>query len=363
MKKFFLILTSVLIFFSFINVKALSDSATSSILIDINSNRILYKKNIKAVRSVASISKIMTAIVAIESGKMDEEVIVSEEILEAYGSGIYIRVGEKIRLRDLVYGLMLRSGNDAALSIAIHVAGSKEKFVEMMNDKAQELEMTDTVFNNPSGLDETSEIGNFSTAYDMAILTSYAYKNSEYKEISSTESYNVKTNINNYHWTNKNKFLFNYEYANGGKTGYTEIAKRTLVTTSSDSNNDFVVVTLNDGNDFEDHENIHEYGYENYKTYTLKKSGKLSINDDYYNDNLYLDTDLKIALTKEEKELVKIEYEISKIKDVKNNDIVGKINVYIDDELISVKDIIYKIPEESKNSKIINIIDWFKSLW
>ena len=154
---------------------ALETNATASILMDTDNNRILYANNIHKVRSIASISKIMTAIVAIESGKLDETVTVGDEIKKAYGSGIYIQIGENIKLLDLLYGLMLRSGNDAALTIASYVGGNVDEFVKKMNEKAQEIGMKNTVFNNPSGLDQ--EKGNYSTAYDMAIITSYAMKN------------------------------------------------------------------------------------------------------------------------------------------------------------------------------------------
>ena len=190
---------------------ALETSATASILMDTDNNRILYANNIHKVRSIASISKIMTAIVAIESGKLDETVTVGDEIKKAYGSGIYIQIGENIKLLDLLYGLMLRSGNDAALTIASYVGGNVDEFVKKMNEKAQEIGMKNTVFNNPSGLDQ--EKGNYSTAYDMAILTSYAMKNETYRKIVSTKSYKVKTNMNFYSWINKNKLLHTYKYS------------------------------------------------------------------------------------------------------------------------------------------------------
>ena len=177
-----------------LNIKGIDTSATSSILMDIDSNRILYEENIHNVRSVASISKIMTAVIAIESGKLDDKVTIGDEISKAYGSGIYIKEGEVLTLRDLLYGLMLRSGNDAALAIAHYVGGSVDEFVNLMNKKAKELKMTNTTFNNPSGLDQDK--GNYSTAYDMALLTSYAMKLEDYKEITGTKKYTLTTNKN-----------------------------------------------------------------------------------------------------------------------------------------------------------------------
>ena len=249
-------------------------SARSAILMDTDNNIILYEKNINEVRSVASISKIMTAILAIESGKMDDVVIVGDEIDSAYGSGIYIKKGEQLTLRDLVYGLMLRSGNDAALAIAHYVSGDVDRFVELMNFKAKEIGMKNTTFNNPSGLDE--EKGNYSTAYDMAKLASYAIKNDEFKKITSTKKYRLKTNMNTYIWNNKNKMLSSYKYSTGGKTGYTEIAKRTLVSYASKDNTNLVVVTLDDGDDWNDHKTLFEQGFNNYVNYTLIKKGKIN---------------------------------------------------------------------------------------
>ena len=155
MKKLILLL----LFLTPIKIFAIDTSASSSILMDLDSKRILYEENIHNIRSVASISKIMTAVVAIESGKLDDKVKIGNEIKKSYGSGIYIKEGEILTLRDLLYGLMLRSGNDAALAIASYVGGSVDKFVELMNKKAKELKMTNTTFNNPSGLD--NDKGNY----------------------------------------------------------------------------------------------------------------------------------------------------------------------------------------------------------
>ena len=238
MKKWLLIL---LLFLPF-KVFAYSTSAKSAILMDMDSGRVIYGKDVHYVQSVASISKIMTAIVAIENSDINKEVIVGDEILKAYGSGIYVQIGEKIKLRDLLYGLMLRSGNDAALAISVAVSGDTDKFVNLMNEKAKKLGMKNTTFNNPSGLDE--EKGNFSSAYDMALLMSYAMKNEEFRKITGTRDYTVKTNKNVYKWHNKNKLLSSYKYIIGGKTGFTKIAKRTLVTSASKND-----VKFNGGHD------------------------------------------------------------------------------------------------------------------
>ena len=191
MKKFLLVIILLLIP---LNVGAIDTSATSAILMDMDSGRILYAKNINRKQSVASISKILTAITAIENTDIKRKITVGDEIKKAYGSGIYIKVGEQMTIEDLLYGLMLRSGNDAALSIASNTSGSVEKFVKDMNEKAKNIGLIESTFNNPTGLDE--EEGNYSSAYDMALLTSYAYNNDTFKKIISTKTYKLSTNKN-----------------------------------------------------------------------------------------------------------------------------------------------------------------------
>ena len=344
MKKIILIIT---LLFPFI-IKGISTSATSAILMDTDNNRIIYSKNIHEVRSVASISKIMTALLAIESGKLDEEVKINSSINKAYGSAIYIKIGEKMKLRDLVYGLMLRSGNDAALAIADYVGGSVDNFVTMMNHKAKEIGMKNSKFNNPSGLDEDK--ANYSTAYDMAILTSYAMKLNEYRKIVKTKEYKLETNKNTYIWHNKHKLLRLYKYTTGGKTGYTKIAKRTLVTTASKDNTNLVAVTLNDGNDFKDHMDLFDYGFENYKSYSILKKGYINIyNENYYKDyNLYIKEDFKYILDNSEKESINIKYKLKKIKKVKDREKVGSVIVNLGDKQIYTAPIYVKLKTKNK---------------
>ena len=353
MKKFLLFLILIIP----IGVGAIDTSARSAILMDIDSNRILYEENINEVRSVASISKIMTALLAIESGKLDEVVVVGEEIEKSYGSGIYIKVGEKLTLRDLVYGLMLRSGNDAALAIAKYVGGTVEEFVKMMNEKASAIGMKNTTFNNPSGLDK--EKGNYSTAYDMAILTSYAMKIDEYQKITNTKKYTLTTNKNTYIWINKNKLLSLYKYTTGGKTGFTEIAKRTLVTTASKNNINLVVVTLNDGNDWQDHQNLFEYGFNNYSNINLLKKGNINIyNDLYYEDyDLYIKKNFNYLIGNDEEDSIIFKYNIEKQRKIKSGKKVGIINIYIGEEKIHEENIYIK--EKKKEETTFNLIkDW-----
>ncbi|MDD2181312.1 MAG: D-alanyl-D-alanine carboxypeptidase, partial [Bacilli bacterium] len=338
---------------------AFSSSAECGILMDQNSKRIIYEKNIHKVKSVASISKIMTAILAIESGKLNDIVVIDDEVLKAYGSGIYIKIGEQISLLDLVYGLMLRSGNDAALAIAKHVSDSVDKFVILMNEKAKVIGMKNTVFNNPSGLD--NELGNYSTAYDMAILTSYAMENNIYKKVTSTKRHVVKTNMNVYEWINKNKLLSFYKYVTGGKTGFTEIAKRTLVTTASKDGLDLVVVTLNDGNDFYDHQALFEEGYNTYKNYKILIKGKINIlNEKYYKKPFYIKNGFSYPFVESEVDNIYLKFELDKKRIYKNGDQVGLVKVMMGDQSI-YEDAVYVGQNETKERK--SFIEWFKGLW
>lgn len=338
MKKIILI---ALLFFPII-IKGIDINATSAILMDTDNHRIIYSKNIHESRSVASISKIMTAVLAVESGKLDDEVVINDSIKKAYGSAIYIQVGEKMTLKDLVYGLMLRSGNDAALAIADYVGNGVDNFVSMMNHKAKEIGMKNSTFNNPSGLDE--EAGNFSTAYDMAILTSYAMQLKIYREIVKTKQYKLQTNKNTYVWNNKNKLLKLYDYTTGGKTGYTKIAKRTLVTTASKDGVNLVSVTLNDGNDFNDHMEMFEYAFSNYKNYNILKKGTINIYDENYYKNyiLYIKNSFSYILTDNEKDSISIKYKIKKKRKVKPGEEIGEALVKLGDKTIHKENIYIK---------------------
>ena len=348
-----------------IGTKAFQTSATSAILMDQDSGRILYANNIHLTRSVASISKMMTALLACESGKLDDMVTIDEEVLKAYGSGIYVKPGEEMRLRDLVYGLMLRSGNDASLAIAKYVSGSVSTFVTKMNEKALAIGMKETVFHNPNGLDE--EKGNISSAYDMALLASYAMKNEDYRTIVGTEKYKVKTNMNTYIWYNKNKLLTMYEHTTGGKTGFTKIAKRTLASTASFDGLNLTVVTLNDGNDWQDHISLYKEAFAQYKNYTILPAGPITIeNENYYkNHELYIKESLTIPLLDSEKDSISIKYELQKERNYKSGDIIGKVKLMIDDKVVNEKDIYIEkvVGKKKKASFWKTFVDWVKNLW
>ena len=186
------------IIFIFIIIFNINVFAKSTIIMDNNTERILYQDNAYEKRLIASTTKIMTFVVAYEYGRdyLDLEIEAGNEILKMYGTNIYLSLHETMTLRDLLYGLMMRSGNDAAVVIANFIGGNEEDFVKLMNKKAKFIGMNNTTFSNPHGLDENTK--NYSTAYDMAKLSIYANKIDFYREVTSTKYYNVQTNIKSY---------------------------------------------------------------------------------------------------------------------------------------------------------------------
>ena len=281
-----------------------------------DTKRVLVSKNMNKKKLIASTTKIMTGIIAVESGNLNKTVTVTDKVLESYGSNIYLSIGEKMKLKDMVYGLMMQSGNDAALMIADYLGG-EEKFVKMMNKKAKQIGMKNTTFSNPHGLDEKAK--NYSTAYDMALLMRYANSNPTFRKITVCKKHTVKTDEKTYVWTNKNKLLYTYKYTTGGKTGYTDKARRTLVTSASNGNLDLIAVTLNDPNDFKNHKELYEYAFKNYSMEKIFNRNKINLP----NKKIYAKDDYYYPITKEEKDLININYKIKDKKKYKDGEMVG----------------------------------------
>jgi len=357
MKK--LILFSLLFISSIGIVNASTNSASSYILMDQTTGRVLLSKDMNSKRLIASITKIMTSIIAIESEKVNDVVLVDESILKAYGSGIYIEVGEEITLKDLLYGLMLRSGNDAAMMIANYIAGSEENFVKMMNEKAIELGMKNTIFYNSSGLPTPS--GNYSSCYDMALLTRYAMKNDIYKEIVSTTKHKVTTNKKTYIWNNKNKLL-KYDFITGGKTGYTEESGRTLVSTAKINDMNLIVVTIRDSDDWNTHLELYDHARDNYVGYKVLNKNKFKIlGETYYtNSSFYIKNDIYIPLKKSEKGNLVSHIVLEKKNNYNNNEKIGVNQIYLDDTLLYEEDIYIIKKSRIKRKNIFDKIkEWF----
>lgn len=272
------LLMSLLFVFNLMGSKV-EFNGKSYIVYDHINDYIVESYNENHIQSVASISKIMTAILVIENMNLDKEIVVDETINKAYGSCVYIHINDRITIQDLLYGLMLRSGNDCALMLAKATAGSVDKFVKMMNKKAQELNMLNSTFSNPSGLDEEDN-GNLSTVKDMAILYDYCSNNPVFNEIVTTETYQRLDG--NGTWHNKNRLLKEYKYCVGGKTGFTKKARRTLVTRAKKNQSDLIIVTFNCGNDFEFHRDKYEECFEKYDQLILFDKGVRGIDGQLY---------------------------------------------------------------------------------
>lgn len=322
-----------------------NDTAKSSIVIDLNSGRTLYEKNSDEKRLIASITKIMTAILTIENGILEDKVEVGTEILNMYGTNIYLEVGEEISIRDLLYGLILRSGNDASVVLAKYIGGTEKEFIELMNEKAKQIGMANTTFSNPHGLDDDTK--NYSTARDMSILSKYAYQNKTYRKIASTKTYKTRTNKKNYIWNNRNKLLSKYEFCTGGKNGYTPTAGKTLITTSKKNNLELSAVTLNDSDIYNNHYRLYEEIYKKYRQYTIIDKDKFKFSTALGNTkNLYLTQSFTYPLTEKEFDLIKIKIEIIDEKNRISNKI-GKVIIFLNEETIGNLNI-YEKKEKAK---------------
>ena len=269
MKRFWILLTACSLALSLcIPARAVSTHASSAILMDADSGRILYAQNIHEQRLIASITKLLTALVAVEhTADLEQEITIRSEWTGIEGSSIYLKANEKITMKGLLYGLLLQSGNDAAVAIACHVAGDVQSFAALMNERAQELGMSQSHFTNPNGLNDE---GHYSTAYDMALLACACLKNDVVAEICATQS----AAVGNRTFYNHNKLLHRYEGCVGMKTGYTELAGRTLISAATRNGQTLVCVTLNDGNDWNDHEKLLDYGFESYPNKKLCEEGE-----------------------------------------------------------------------------------------
>lgn len=243
-------------------------SAGSAILIDAASGDVLYEKNPDERRLIASTTKIMTALVALENCELDEKVEIPKECERVGGSSMYLRAGDDVTVRELLYGLLLLSGNDAGLALAYHCGkGDVEAFVMMMNMYAQELGLANTSFENPHGLDGAHH---YSTARDLATLTSYAMQNRIFREIVSTKD----ITIDGRSMHNHNKLLWRMEGVCGVKTGFTKAAGRCLVSCAEREGRRFIAVTLSAPDDWNDHEKLYRAVFDALEEYELIKAGE-----------------------------------------------------------------------------------------
>ena len=251
----------------FLPVKAGAISAECAILIDAQTGRVLYEKKAEEQSLIASTTKIMTALVICEQTNVLDRVKIPKEAVGIEGSSMYLKEGEVLTVQELLYGLMLQSGNDAAVALAIYCGGTVEGFTELMNDKAHRLGMTQSHFANPNGLDSP---GNYSTARDMGILTAYAMQNPIFAQTVSTKTITIGERC----LRNHNKLLWQLEGANGVKTGYTKAAGRILISSVTRMGRQLIAVTFNAPDDWQDHKTLIEDGFSRFTVQKLIRQGQ-----------------------------------------------------------------------------------------
>ena len=329
----------------------------SYVVMDGESGRVLASSNKDEKMLIASTTKIMTTVVALENADTTNVVCAKDEIKSVYGSMIYLEENECMTLYDLLVGLMLRSGNDAAMVIATNTLGY-DKFIDKMNETASRIGMKNTLFENPHGLDDESK--NTSTAYDLALLMRYAMENKVFREITSTKKFTTSSSIKTHLWLNKNKLLSTYKYATGGKIGYTTKSGHIFVSSSSKASENLIVVTMKDEDQFNTHKNLYEKYYKTYDKYKVLDRYTFLLSEDYYKDyHLYIKEDVNIMLSKEDK--IDIKFEIIKKKEVKSKDVVGYAKVYVNDEYITEAKI-YALKNENKDISLKRrILNLFKT--
>lgn len=312
-------------------------SAQSAVVIEQSTGRVLYSKNADAHLPMASTTKIMTAICAIENGNLEDEVPISAHAATTEGSSMYLQEGEKMNLEELLYGLMLSSGNDAAVAIAEHFGGN-EAFVEMMNQKTKEVGALDTNFANPNGLPDESH---YSTAHDMARITAYGLKNSEFAKIVSSKTYKVQGEGKAYprQLTNHNKLLGMCKGCIGVKTGFTKAAGRCLVSACERDGMTLICVTLNAPDDWRDHCNLYDTLFSEYKMKKIINSGQrikeISVENSETDKIIAVaDRDVYYPLSSGEKIDVKINSTDNLIAPVNKDEMCGEMLLFLNDREI-----------------------------
>lgn len=337
MKKFLAIFITVLLFCTFsINVCALDTSAKSAIVINGLSGSVIYSKNSDVKLPMASTTKIMTALILVEQNTPEKQVTVTDKMVRTEGSSMGLKVGDTVTYNDLLYGMMLSSGNDAANAAALSIGGSFEGFADIMNDKAAQLGLKNTNFVTPSGLNSDEH---YTTAYDLAILTMYALRNSQFKKVCSTKEKTLcyGTPPVKHTLSNHNRILSLYDGAVGVKTGFTKAAGRCLVTAAQRENTQIIAVTLNDGNDWKDHINMLDYGFNNTVDQVIDPilPGRISvIGSDKDSMELYTES-RTFGISAGDEITYKINLPSIVYPDIVENDILGSVDYYCNGDFIS----------------------------
>lgn len=356
MKRIFQIIILLIVLIPQLGVKASFETAESICLLNSITGEVVYEKNFKEKKSMASTTKIMTLITALENSKLDDTVTVCKEAPLAEGSSAYIKADAKISMRDLLYGLMLNSGNDAAIAVACHISGDTKHFADLMNDTAKKIGVRNSHFKNPNGLEEE---GHYTTAYDLAKITQYAMKNPDFVAIVSSKSHTAQMmltdgTIENIEYYNHNRLLKELDGCIGVKTGFTKAAGRCLVSATKRDGAEYIAVTLNDSDDWNTHKQLHSMAYNSQTYKTVVKQGdcikhviadrnecKFVAKEEY---GIYVNSDSKHNIEIITHIPKKINFAINKGEkvgylEIKANDVtIGKVDVVSDDDFSLNKD-------------------------
>jgi D-alanyl-D-alanine carboxypeptidase (penicillin-binding protein 5/6) len=365
----------IIILFSYNNIvyaNTLPDiSSDSAIVIEQKTGRILYSKNIDEKRPMASTTKIMTAIVAIENGDMGDVVKISKKASGIGGSSIWLEENEKLTLEELLYGLMLRSGNDAAYAIGEHIGnGEIQNFIDMMNKKAKELNALNTSFANPHGLDHDEH---YTTAHDLAKISAFGMGNDLFKTIVSTKKKTISWSSSEWNRSlnNKNKMLWNYEGGNGIKTGYTSKAGKCLVSSAIQNDMQLISVVLHSNDIWSDSKTILDYVFNTYRPFSIVKkdeyiksiqviNGTKEIISTYSVDNIV------IPLSEGEEGSVKVQLSIPDNIEapIQKEQLIGNLDVFVGDEKIDSTEIYVKesIAERAPNTMLKKFIRYWMDI-
>lgn len=351
-----------------INVTSNAEDYHSEIIIEAKTNRVLHSVNPDVERPIASLTKIMTAIVVIENADITKDFTIPAESVGVEGSSVYLKQNEVYRVEDLLYGLMLRSGNDCAIALAKYTSGSVENFVKKMNEKSKELMLKNTLFTNPHGLHNDKHL---SSARDVATIFAYAMNNDIFRKIVSSKSYvaTEKTSKESKVFNNKNKLLYNYNFCTGGKTGYTKISGRCLAASANKDGMELISVVLGCSKTYEITQANFKNAYEKFSMVKLCEP-----KDFYYETDIdggrekckgYIKKDFIFPLSNNERKLIK-----TKIKPIKNlraplkiDEKIGFLEIYIENQLIFSQNIYTIIGVEKKFDVSKVLKDWRIVKW
>lgn len=328
------------------NVVAYTNSV-SEIIMDVNSGRVLFENNAYEKKYMASTTKILTAICIIENCNISDVITVTDKTVGVEGSSIYLEVGEKLSVKDLLYGLMLRSGNDCAVTLAVYCSGSIEKFSLLMNETAKKIGALNSNFVNPHGLHNDNH---YTTAYDLALISRYAMKNQDFRSIVATKAVKIPFTTKNYdrYLTNKNKMLKEFDGANGIKTGYTKKAGRCLVSSCLRNGLELICVVLNCPPMFERSKSLLTQSFENYKNYKVVESDNIidfvKVKNRDKTCGIYIKNDIIIPLKESEYLNLEVQYDYEQqlSAPIKKDSEVGFVKIYVQNKLI-FKEKIYTI--------------------